>query len=206
LPIKKTRLVLFLLIFSWTAAFAKYPDDRPWSIFLYRGETAKETLGELIGMEFTPCGETIYTAELGYSLSKENRLRRYLQPLTDTVAVNGNVTYRDDLNGPIYEFIGFISFRWTHFPWDRYIANTIAVGWGLSYTTNIITEEQDCEIPKDKAKRLLNYLMFEATIALPSYPQWQLAFRLHHRSGAYGLFHSGNSDSQAIGFGIRYNF
>jgi hypothetical protein len=47
--------------------------------------------------------------------------------------------------------------------------------------------------------------MLEATFALPKYPQWQLAYRIHHRSGIYGVFDT-DSGSNTIGLGLRYFF
>jgi hypothetical protein len=55
-------------------------------------------------------------------------------------------------------------------------------------------------------KRLLNYLMLEAAFALPAYPQVQLLARIHHRSGAFGLYRAGNTGSNDVGLGIRYLF
>jgi hypothetical protein len=48
--------------------------------------------------------------------------------------------------------------------------------------------------------------MLEAAFALPAYPQIQVVGRIHHRSGAFGLYRAGNTGSNAVGIGIRYLF
>src|SRR5262245_23564687 len=51
---------------------------------------------------------------------------------------------------------------------------------------------------------MMNYLLLEATFALPTHPYLQLVVRIHHRSGAHGLYHAGNTGSNVIGLRIRY--
>jgi hypothetical protein len=46
--------------------------------------------------------------------------------------------------------------------------------------------------------------MLEATFAVPSYPYVQLVGRIHHRSGAFGLFGDAQeSGSNTVGLGFR---
>lgn len=86
-----------------------------------------------------------------------------------------------------------------------YLINTAAIGEGISYASSIpLRESKDSST--HNAKRLLNYLMFEVTTALPAYPEWELAVRIHHRSGAWGLYGAGNLSSNVIGLGVRYLF
>ena len=47
--------------------------------------------------------------------------------------------------------------------------------------------------------------MVEATFALPRHPQWQLAYRIHHRSGIFGVYDT-DSGSNTVGLGLRYFF
>ncbi len=93
--------------------------------------------------------------------------------------------------------------RWLQFPWDGYLDTSIAAGAGLSYAL---------ETPEIEARgvssspQLLGYLMFEIAVSLPRVPQWSLIARLHHRSGANGLFGGRLDASNAVGLGIRYGF
>jgi hypothetical protein len=111
---------------------------------------------------------------------------------------------RNGSNEPtIYEFDPYIAFRWANFPWNGYVNTSFAIGEGISYTTSVpALEKKDNEF----TKRLLNYLMFEATFAAPGDPRLQFLVGIHHRSGAYGLYHAGNTGSNDIGVGIRYLF
>jgi hypothetical protein len=58
----------------------------------------------------------------------------------------------------------------------------------------------------DRTARLLNYLMFELAVAVPQRPQWTLFARVHHRSGAFGLFDGVSGGSNVVGAGVRYSF
>ncbi|MGB6976080.1 MAG: hypothetical protein WBE18_01280 [Gammaproteobacteria bacterium] len=178
-------------------------DDLPWSVLLYRGVTTENTLGQTLGMHYTTGNETVYSLEVARELPPDNVIRRYLQPLMSTTQLAANVAYRDDSAGGIYEFDPYLIFRWDNFPWRRYLDNSIGLGWGVSYVTRIPTWEQR---NASNTKRLLNYLMLEVTFALPRYPQWQVALRLHHRSGVFGLYGADNAGSTAVGIGIRYRF
>jgi hypothetical protein len=48
--------------------------------------------------------------------------------------------------------------------------------------------------------------MFELAFSHPNIPQWGLVTRLHHRSGAGGLFNDVSGASNAWAIGIRYSF
>lgn len=101
------------------------------------------------------------------------------------------------------EINGLIVARWNAFPWNRHLDTTFAIGEGLSYATSV----PDVEVARgqDTAK-LLNYLLFELTLGLPAYPNWQLAGMMHHRSGAFGLFSGVTGGSNYFGGGFKYLF
>lgn len=103
------------------------------------------------------------------------------------------------------EFNALIVFRWHQFPWHEAVNTNIAAGAGLSYATD--TPDFELEKNNGKSQQLLGYLMFELALALPRLPQWAIIARVHHRSGAYGLF--GNDirgASNALAFGLQYRF
>lgn len=182
-----------------------YSDLHPWSFMFYVGRSAKEPIGRILKGKFTSVNETLYTGELAYTLSRSNPIRRFFSYVVSEVQLAGNVTTRDGMynNGLIYEFDPYIIFRWTQFPWNQYLVTTLAAAEGVSYVTKVPWTEKrynsDCA-------RLLNYLMFEVTFALPSNPRLQLVARIHHRSGGYGLYGAGNTGSNAVGVGVRYYF
>ncbi len=93
--------------------------------------------------------------------------------------------------------------RWTTFPWNAFVNTTFAAGQGLSYATELPELEEES---KGATAHLLGYLLFEFTFALPQYSQWALSTRIHHRSGADGLFSGVYGASNAMGVGLSYAF
>lgn len=99
-----------------------------------------------------------------------------------------------------------VVFRWKTFPWDKYVDTSFAAGAGISYALETPEIEEET-VGKDHASpKLLGYLMFEFSFALPDKPQWCFVARVHHRSGANGLFDGRLDASNAVGFGIKYVF
>jgi hypothetical protein len=131
-------------------------------------------------------------------------VRRFFNPIVGVVQVAGAMTMRNGSNqNTIYEIDPYINFRWANLPWNHYVSTSFSIGEGISYVSSVpFIEKKD----NQNTKRLLNLLIFEATFAAPSYPQLQLVARIHHRSGAYGLYHAGNTGSNDVGLGIRYLF
>jgi len=149
----------------------------------------------------------LYSLELDYDVPPSFILSRFFRILLHAkfgVAING--TYQDDPNGNLYQFNPYIYARWTNFPWNKYLATTGMMGEGVSYSSGIPLREARNTEKAANARRFLNYVVFEATFALPKYPQYQLVYRIHHRSGVFGLFTSGIVGSSAIGFGVRIKF
>jgi hypothetical protein len=103
--------------------------------------------------------------------------------------------------GAPHEFADFaasMNLRYRGFPWDRYMVNTLAFGEGASYATTTPPKEVE---EAGESRRLLNYLMFEATLAAPSHPRVALFYRIHHRCGIYGAVSEGSSNY--VGMGLR---
>lgn len=60
--------------------------------------------------------------------------------------------------------------------------------------------------PNGGHDNLLHYVAIEATFTLPHYRDWQLVYRLQHRSGVIGLMSSGNAGNTAVQLGVRHYF
>lgn len=180
-------------------------DQYPWAALYYYGITASDALGPMFYGEFHRWPEHIQSIELTHTVGTDNWLRRLVYPLVGVVQLSANFTVRSDNNNhTIYEFIiPYIEGRWSEFPWNTYLMTSFAIGEGISYATSIPSLEGKSS---DNTKRMLNYMLLEATFSLPSKPRWQLVLRLHHRSGAYGLYHAGNTGSNNVGLGLRYLF
>ena len=202
-----TSLVFVFLIsplsamaWHWPAANPPYP----WAVMGYYGKMTTSTLEQVLLMSHDLGSETVYSIEVGKRLSRNNRFMNFFQPIINTISIVGNFTYRSDRVGPIYEFDPYLSFRWERFPWNRYVPTTFAIGEGISYASKVPYRET--RNSSQGTKKLMNYLSFELTLGIPKYPHWQIIWRIHHRSGVYGLYDAGNSGSTAVGLGLRYMF
>lgn len=102
-----------------------------------------------------------------------------------------------------WEFNGLVIWRWTNFPWNRYLKTTIAVGDGLSYAT-VVPPLELASHTNTGATRLLDYFLLETTFAPPWADNWALVTRVHHRSGAKGLFDGVHGGSNVIAVGIKF--
>jgi hypothetical protein len=104
-----------------------------------------------------------------------------------------------------WEFNGLGAIRWLPFPWDKHIDTSFAAGAGLSYATETPKFEEERR-GEGQTQQVLSYLMLELTFSLPKNPNWSLVTRVHHRSGAFGLFNGVTGGSNAWGLGIKYTF
>ncbi|MBA2653620.1 MAG: hypothetical protein H0U71_00945 [Gammaproteobacteria bacterium] len=185
-----------------TTAFptAYYPQ---WFALIYYGKMTNDNLGEVIAFNYSLNKDTLYSLEIGKELNPCNPVRRFLQPIMSSVDFRGNFTVLQDTYGDILEFNPYIAFNWYHFPWRHKFKTTISVGEGISYVTKVpYSEEKNSE----EAKKLLNFLLLDLAFGLPSHPEWEIIARIHHRSGAFGLYHANNTGSTAVGLALRYWF
>ena len=91
--------------------------------------------------------------------------------------------------------------RWELFPWDEVVDTSLAFGIGPSYAS----EKPKVEVANDgDSRRLLVYWMMEIEVGPPD-KSWSAIFRLHHRSGAFGLF-AEEGGSNAMVIGLRHMF
>ena len=108
------------------------------------------------------------------------------------------------------EMNALLVLRWLKFPLERWIDINFAAGEGISYDTKVPPKEVDPHSVNHgyvyDTSKWLNYLMFELTFALPRYPAWSCFYRVHHRSGDFGLINGVANGSNFLGVGIRYDF
>lgn len=93
--------------------------------------------------------------------------------------------------------------RWSKFPWNPSVATSLAYGLGPSYAT----QKPEAEIEKhDSTKKFLAYWFGEIALG-PPHTKWAGVFRIHHRSGAFGLIADpGESGSNTLAIGLKYQF
>jgi hypothetical protein len=104
-----------------------------------------------------------------------------------------------------WEFNGLGAARWLPFPWDHYLDTSFAFGAGLSVATETPNVEEERR-GDGQTQEVLAYLMLELETSLPDAENWSLVTRIHHRSGAFGLFNGVTGASNAWGVGIKYRF
>ena len=193
-----------ILLFSPFTVYATGYDTYRWSASYYYGQTVSAPLIDVFILQWRRWPEHVQSLECSYILDKQNFLRRLFAPIVGVVALSEDTSVRYGSNEHvIYEFDPYLSFRWVHLPWNNVVNTSFAIGEGISYDTSIPSIEKR---QNQGAKRLLNYLMFEATVANPYYARLQLLARIQHRSGAFGLYHAGNTGSNVVGLGVRYLF
>lgn len=202
-------ICLFALLFPLAASSQEVKannlyDQYRWSGMYYYARTVNEPLVQIFTGKLITYPEHIQSLELAYTLDPDNFLRKFVSPIVSVTQVAGNVTVRYGKNeNTIYEFDPYLIFRWVNFPWNNHVNTSLALAEGVSYDTSVPAIEKG---QNSNTRRLLNYLMFEATFASPDYPRLQFVARIHHRSGAFGLYRAGNTGSNDVGVGIRYLF
>jgi hypothetical protein len=96
-------------------------------------------------------------------------------------------------------------FRYRGFPWDKYLVTSFALSTGLNWATGISDVEQD-RARDGEGSQLMHYFAPEITFALPSHPNTELLFRIHHRSGVFGLISDAWGGAQYATVGLRVRF
>jgi len=98
-------------------------------------------------------------------------------------------------------FQGATLIRWLEPPSNKVFKSSVALGMGVSYAINP-PEIEIIVLPK--TANLLMHVLIEFAADLDLSSTWQGLFRIHHRSGAYGLFSGVVGGSDYLCLGIRY--
>jgi hypothetical protein len=85
--------------------------------------------------------------------------------------------------------------------WEMSPSFSLAIIEGVSYATALPEIEGE---KNNQVSQFLNYLAFEVEYTYS--PGWAVAGRLHHRSGANGLYGNVDGGSNAYLFGLRHRF
>jgi hypothetical protein len=182
-------------------------DASRWSTMAYRGWTNYHTLGRTVRFIWDYVGEDVYGLELAYTFSPATGFGGFFDRILNTrFQIAGKLVGRYQESGSwIREADVYIALRWRQLPWNHILATSFAIGDGLSYASRV-PEVEIYTTERGGTSQLLNYLMFEATLALPSLPYLQLVGRIHHRSGMFGVFGEAvESGSNTVGLGIRWH-
>ncbi len=182
-------------------------DATPWSVMAFKGWSNYHTLGRTVRFIWDYVGEDVYGMDAAYTISPTTGFGRFFDNLIAArVQIAGTLNVRAQQSGVwIPEATAYAALRWRRLPWNHIVATSFSMGEGLS----VVSRVPDVEILTTEVggtSRLLNYWMMEMTLAVPSLPYLQLVGRIHHRSGAFGLFGDAQeSGSNTVGLGIRWH-
>ena len=166
----------------------------PWSLTLYGAFHTTEK----VGWAFLPPTDL----EGGYGL-----VAGAVSYRVTTIAERADV----EIEGQIVKHFGsgsaelnaLVIGRWIRFPWNDKLRTTVALGVGFSRATSIPAFEA---LTHETTAQLLTYVMFEGTLTHPDSRHWAFAYRIHHRSGFFGAFNGVRGASNALGFGVKYQW
>ena len=172
---------------------ANGPQRYQWFLTTYAGAHAQDDLNDVVTFQ-AKFEDNAYIGVV--ALARE--LWHYKEYLSFELEGQVGKHFNKDTQ---WEFVGVLIGRWNYFPWDKYVDTSFAVGDGMSYYTEVSEVEKEDD---EDAQRSLNYLLFEVALGLPKYPQWDLVFRIHHRSSVFGLYGAGGSNFVCTG--IKFAF
>ena len=195
MKIFRTRGLLYLIYFFLLFLLEEMRAEEDWSLTLYHGAVSGAAIGDVLQL----------TANFRYSnsylaLAAARKIKRYKNLHWE---IEGQYVHHVGSLQSHMEFNGLFIARWLTFPWDTFIDTSFAVGEGLSLATEVPEIEKRNH---DDESAILNYLLFELTFPLKFLANTNLALRIHHRSGVFGLFDGVTGASNAIGIGIKRNF
>ena len=170
------------------------PFNRGWAGTLHGGWMTLETLASTFAPPTDLRGEYGY---MGIALDKN-----VIKVWKVAIDVEGQLLKHMGVDKH-WELAGAALGRWTEFPWNQHVLTHISLGAGLSYATRAPSFEG---IRHDSIEQTLAYLQFEVAVSHPRYPNLALVYRLHHRSGMFGVFGDVHGASNALGFGAKYRF
>jgi hypothetical protein len=170
----------------------------PWSVTVFGGQSAKTNFTKMV---FSPWNTSFEnTTFLGGNLA------RRLLDLGWNFSIDAEVGAGQRFgNSDATEVWGAFYLRFDGFPWNHIVYTTWAASTGLNYASNISAREIT-KSGNGKGSKFLHYFSPEMTFANPDYKDLALVFRLHHRSGMFGLFNGVNGGSTMVTLGLRYHF
>lgn len=188
-------LSLFFLFFA-KSSWASPPRH---SVFAYGGIGSPTPLPEILRLRGVSLTQDAI-AVVGYSYLLTPEKKSFLHETEFSIATHPERAGRYSANAAWV-------IRWTTPPWGGLLPTTLAIGNGLSYANSIPALEQRL---LDKTSRVLYHLLFELTFGLEGIGSplrnTQLIFRIHHRSGIFGVIDgiTGGSDFLCLGLKMSW--
>jgi hypothetical protein len=176
-------------------------DEHPWTVTFFNGVYTDRRFGKAV---FNLPGSFEKNYLQGIALSRH--LARFWHDCfaveAEIMAARHHGRHRQG-NQSYQEYVAALFLRYDRFPWNDRLHTSIALGEGLSLASKVPMREVQI---RGNSQRLLNYLALELELTLPDHPRYSLTYRIHHRSGVFGLFGDvrGASDYYLLGLRCRF--
>ena len=180
--------------------------ERDWALQAGAAFITRQNIGELFtqgpkAAKGDAEGE-IYSLTLGWVAHRFDFTIRdtTLKPQFETYVT---LTLVDEAGQSLFpDYNAGIGFRWTDFPWDRWIDTNFFMGVGLSYSARVFTIDRERHPGQDRSHLKFDWPL-QLTFALPRWPQHQLVLFNDHQSGGRILDQGGVN---SVGLGYRMEF
>jgi hypothetical protein len=172
-------------------------EDRPWSVSVYYGPaTTKYFCAFLQTFDMHPTSTMLGVAldrrllPLGYdiSIAAEAQATAYFFGHTNT-------TYGLGLGLQFDRLFGYDRAHFSIFMGPSYATDPPYTSIGYKHRTY-----------KAARDTFLNFVSFELAVGLPKTKNWDMVFRMYHRSGMFGVYSNSDDDGLMFGLGARYRF
>jgi hypothetical protein len=196
--IRKKNICLYIslllsTLFVSTGATAVYANNQ-WFVSYYIGKYSDTRLAQNLLFESEIENSTVHVVSLGKQLSV---IKKKI-----AVELEGQIGFHEGLQDH-QEFNGSFTLRYLDFPWDHIVDTSFAFGNGISYATADPYLEID-NAENGHTSQILYYILAEWAFNI--HPQWEIFWRIHHRSGIYGLMADRDAGSNFIGIGLRFRY
>jgi hypothetical protein len=184
-----SRLLYFSFLFLLLSGINAHAAE-PGSVFAYGGKWSDNQWNEIIR------GRTALRSSYVWAAGATKKLHAF----SESLGLEGEFNIaRNSGQQNHFELNTATVLRWDAFPWSRYVATSVGYGLGLSYAfARPPIEEQ----PQRRASRTLIFMPTELTFGPPQ-SAWEFMLRIHHRSGAFGVFKDAGG-SNFISLGLRF--
>lgn len=165
--------------------------NSPWSATLYAGPSSTAFVTQILDGKFDVNGGMVGLA-----------IDRGLFKLGSGISIGAEMQVTSFFGKYAYQTGAFgIGLRFDEFPWSDSLPTSMAIYTGPSYAPNapLILDPKPHPDPK-----FLNFVGIEVAVAMNR--NWDAAFRIYHRSGAWGVYSNTADTGSMIGFGLRRRF
>ncbi len=188
-------LLMFAGLLGWPVdALA----DADWKRFvsLYAGQYSDTALIQNLQFDHEFQDSDIFVVSIGRHLARYGQLMAV--ELEGQFGIHRGRQNQQEINCAL-------TLRWLSLPWDKYVDTSFAFGNGISYATADPPLERE-NADNGQTAQWLYYILAEWAFAIDDDAQWELFWRIHHRSGVYGRMAGNNAGSNFVGLGLRWRF